>query len=37
MLNQKNLVFMKTYNTDFGEIIITFMDQDDKPLETKEN
>ena len=26
-----NLVFLKTYNTEFGEIIITFTDQNDRP------
>ena len=29
------LVFLKTYNTDFDEIIITFTDQNDRPLETE--
>ena len=28
-----HLEFWKTYNTDFDEIIITFTDQNDKPLE----
>ena len=28
-----NLVFLKTYNTEFDEIIITFMDQNGRPLE----
>ena len=28
-----NLVFLKTYNTEFDEIIITFTDQNDRPLE----
>ena len=28
-----NLVFLKTYNTKFDEIIITFTDQNDRPLE----
>ena len=28
-----NIVFFKTYNTEFYEIIITFMDQNDKLLE----
>ena len=28
-----NLVFLKTYNTEFDEIIITFMDQDGRLLE----
>ena len=30
---QSNLVFLETYNTEFGEIIITFMDQNGTPLE----
>ena len=35
MLNVEpcNLVFLKTYNTEFDEIIITFTDQNDRPLE----
>ena len=28
-----NLVFLKTYNTEFDEIIITFTDQNGRPLE----
>ena len=28
-----NLVFLKTYNTEFDEIVITFPDQDGIPLE----
>ena len=28
-----NLVFLKTYNTEFDEIIIRFADQEGKPLE----
>ena len=31
-----NLVFLKTYNTDFDEIIITFTDQNGKPLEIED-
>ena len=31
-----NLVFLKTYNTDFGEIIITFTDGNGRPLEIEE-
>ena len=31
-----NLVFIKTYNTGFDEIIITFTDQNGKPLEIKD-
>ena len=35
MLNVEasNLVFFKTYNTEFDEIIITFTDQNGRPLE----
>ena len=35
MLNVEpsNLVFLKTYNTEFDEIIITFTDQNDRTLE----
>ena len=28
-----NLVFMETYNIEFDEIIITFTDQNGRPLE----
>ena len=31
-----NLVFIKTYNTGFDEIIITFTDQNGKRLEIKD-
>ena len=31
-----NLVFLKTYNTDFGEIIVTFMDENGRPLEIED-
>ena len=31
-----NLVFLKTYNTVFDEIIITFPDQNGKPLEIED-
>ena len=31
-----NLVFLKTYNTEFDEIIITFMDQNGRPLEMED-
>ena len=31
-----NLVFLKTYNTEFDEIIITFTDQNGRPLEIKD-
>ena len=35
MFNVKpsNLVFLKTYNTEFGEVIITFTDQNHRPQE----
>ena len=35
MLNVKptNLVFLKTYNTEFDEVIVTFTDQNSKLLE----
>ena len=35
MLNveQSNFVFLKSYNTEFDEIIITFMDQNGRSLE----
>ena len=31
-----SLVFLKTYNTEFNEIIITFMDQNVRPLEIED-
>ena len=31
-----NLVFSKTYNTEFDEIIITFTDQNGRPLEIED-
>ena len=31
-----NLVFFKTYNTEFDEIIMTFTDQNDRPLEIED-
>ena len=31
-----NLVFLKTYNTEFDEIIITFMDQNGRTLEIED-
>ena len=31
-----NLVFLKTYNTEFYEIIITFQDQNGRPLEIED-
>ena len=35
LLNAKpsNSVFLKTYNSEFDKIIITFMDQNSRPLE----
>ena len=35
-VERSNLAFLKTYNTEFDEIIITFTDQNDRPLEIKE-
>ena len=37
MLNveQSNFVFLKSYNTEFDEIMITFMDQNGRSLEIK--
>ena len=32
-----NLVFLKTYNTEFNEIIITFTDQNGRPLKIEES
>ena len=32
-----NLVFLKTYNTGFDEIIIQFTDQNGRPLEIEDN
>ena len=31
-----NLVFLKTYNTEFDEIIVTFTDENGRPLEIEE-
>ena len=31
-----NLVFLKTYNTEFDETIIIFIDENGKPLEVKD-
>ena len=31
-----NLMFLKTYNTEFDEIIIIFTDQNDRPLEIED-
>ena len=38
MLNvgASNLVFLKTYNTEFHEIIIKFTDENGRPLETED-
>ena len=35
-IEPSNLVFLKTYNTDFDEIIITFRDQNRRPLEIED-
>ena len=32
-VHSNNLVFLKTFNTQFDEIIITFTDQNCRPLE----
>ena len=32
-----NLVFLKTYNIEFDEIIILFLDQNGRPLEAEGN
>ena len=34
-LEQSNLVFLKTYNTEFDEVIITFTNQNGRVLELK--
>ena len=38
MLNVEpsNLVFLQTYNTEFDEIIITFTNQNGRPLEIED-
>ena len=36
-LEQSNLVFLKTYNTEFDEIIITFTNQNGRVLEIKDS
>ena len=38
MLNVKpsNLVFLSTYNTEFDNVIITFIDRSGRPLEIKD-
>ena len=35
-VESSNLVRLKTYNTEFDEIIITFMDQNGRPLEVED-
>ena len=35
-LEPSNLVFLKTYNTEFDEIIITLTDQNVRPLEMED-
>ena len=35
-VEQSNLVFLKTYNTEFEQIIITFTDPNGRPLETED-
>ena len=35
-VERNNLVFLKTYNTEFDEIIITFTDQNGRPLEIED-
>ena len=32
-----NLVFLKTHNSEFDDIIITFTDQNGRPLEIEDN
>ena len=36
ILNPGNLVFLKICNTEFDEIIITFNDQNGRPLEIED-
>ena len=36
MLITSNLVFLKTYNTEFDEIFITITGQNGRPLEIKD-
>ena len=36
LVKPSNLVFLKTYNTEFNEIIITFADQNGGPFETED-
>ena len=35
-IEPNNLVFLKTSNTEFDEIIITFTDENGRPLEIKD-
>ena len=35
-VEQSNLVFLKTYNTEFDENIIIFIDENGKPLEIED-
>ena len=35
-IQSSNLVFLKTYNTGFDEIVITFTDQNGRPLEIED-
>ena len=35
-IEPSNLVFLKTYNAEFNEIIITFTDQNARPLKTED-
>ena len=36
MLNQAIQFFLKTYNTEFDDIVITFMDQNGRTLEIED-
>ena len=35
-VEQSSLMFLKTYDTEFDEIIIVFTDQNGRPLETED-
>ena len=35
-VDPSNLVFLKTYNTEFDKITLTFTDQNGKPLEIED-
>ena len=35
-VEQSNIVFLNTYNTEFDEIAITFVDQNGRPLEIED-